>query len=315
MANATVSKHVNHYQTITDSILQALEQGVKPWARPWATKGGAEILDAGLPFNAASGRNYRGLNVPMLWAAAGASGYTRHAWVSYKQAQELGGSVRKGERATLVFFFKFLEREERADDGSTEQVRIPLIRAYPAFNIDQCEGIRLPQRAQPKPTESNGALGQVGPIVGRLGLAGGVRYGGNSAFYSPSADTVQVPSVESFKSRDGFLATLLHECGHATGHRTRLARDFSGRFGSEAYAFEELVAELCSAFSQATLGIRADIEHHASYIQSWQRVLKQDKHAFVKACSLAQAATDYLVGEPREERQDEQDNAALAQAA
>jgi antirestriction protein ArdC len=121
--------------------------------------------------------------------------------------------------------------------------------------------------------------------------------------------------VESFKSREGFLATLLHECGHATGHRSRLARDFSGRFGSEAYAFEELVAELCSAFSQATLGIRADIEHHASYIQSWQRVLKQDKHAFVKACSLAQAATDYLVGEPQEEHQDEQDNAALAQAA
>src|SRR5689334_12235350 len=204
MANAIVSKHVNHYQTITNSILAALEQGVKPWARPWTTKGGAEILDAGLPFNAASGRNYRGLNVPMLWAAASANGYTRHAWVSYKQAQELGGNVRKGERSTLVSFFKFLEREERADDGSTEQVRIPLIRAYPVFSVDQCEGIRLPQRAQPRPTESNGALGRVGPVVGRLGLAGGVRYGGDAAFYSPGPDSVQMPVVEAFKSRDAF---------------------------------------------------------------------------------------------------------------
>jgi antirestriction protein ArdC len=312
MARATVS---NHYQSITDSILAALEHGVKPWARPWTTRGGAEILDAGLPFNVSSRRNYRGLNVPMLWAAASANGYTRHAWLSYKQAQELGGNVRKGERATLVFFFKFLEREERADDGSTEQVRIPLIRAYPVFNVDQCEGTRLPQRAQSKPTESNGALGRVGPVVGRLGLAGGVRYGGNSAFYSPGVDTVQVPCMESFESRDAFLATLLHECGHATGHRSRLARDFSGRFGSEAYAFEELVAELCSAFSQATLGIRADIENHASYIESWQRVLKQDRYAFVKACSLAQAATDCLVGERQTEPGDEQEQATLPQAA
>ena len=115
---ATVSKHVDHYQSITNSILAALEQGVKPWARPWTTKGGAEMLDAGLPYNAASGRNYRGLNVPLLWAATAAGGYSRHAWVSFKQAQELGGSVRKGEKATHVYFFKFIERE----DSATEQV-------------------------------------------------------------------------------------------------------------------------------------------------------------------------------------------------
>src|SRR5689334_11397350 len=164
----------------------------------------------------------------MLWAAANANGYTRHAWLSYKQAQELGGNVRKGERSTLVFFFKFLEREERAQDGTTEQLRIPLIRACPVFSVDQCEGIRLPKRAQSGPTESNGALGRVGPVVGRLGLPGGVRYGGDAAFYSPGPDSVQMPVVEAFKSRDAFLATLLHECGHATGHPSRLARDFSG---------------------------------------------------------------------------------------
>ena len=306
MAKATVS---NHYQSITDSILAALEQGVKPWSRPWATRAGAEILDASLPFNASSGRNYRGLNVPMLWAAANANGYSRHAWVSYKQAQELGGNVRRGEKCTLVFLFKFLERVERAADGSTEQVRIPLIRAYPVFSVDQCEGVKLPQRTRPKPTESNGALGVVGPVVDRLRLVGGVRCGGNEAFYSPGADSVHVPAVEAFRSRDAFLATLLHECGHATGHRSRLNRDFAGRFGSEAYAFEELVAELCSAFSQAVLGIRADIEHHASYIESWQRVLKQDRYAFVKACSLAQAAADSMLGQ--QEQPDDGDASAV----
>ena len=165
MANAIVSKHVNHYQSITDSILQALEQGVKPWSRPWTTRGGAEMLDAGLPFNATSGRNYRGLNVPVLWAAAAGNGYTSHAWLSYKQARELGGNVCKDERSTLVFYFRLIEKEGRVAGGEPEQVRIPLIRAYPVFNIDQCEGVRRPRRAEHKPTQSSGSLGAVGPVV------------------------------------------------------------------------------------------------------------------------------------------------------
>jgi antirestriction protein ArdC len=127
-----------------------------------------------------------------------------------------------------------------------------------------------------------------------------MRYGGDAAFYSPGADLICVPQVEQFKSRDAFLATLLHECGHATGHPNRLNRDFSGRFGSQAYAFEELVAELTSAFSQAVLGIRADIERHASYIESWKSLLTQDCRAFAKACSLAQAAADFMIGQQEE---------------
>jgi len=259
------------------------------------------MLDAGLPHNAASGRNYRGLNVPLLWAATLAGGYSQHVWVSFRQAQALGGNVRKGERATFVYFFKFIERDERNASGESEKVRIPLIRTYPVFNADQCENVRIPQHAQRKPTESPGALGVVGPVIDRLGLAGGLRYGGNAAFYSFGADCVQVPAVESFISTDAFKATLLHECGHATGHHSRLARDFSGRFGNEAYPFEELVAELSSCMSQAVLGIRADIEHHASYIESWKRILKSDKYSFGKACTLAQQAVDYLVGDEEEE--------------
>lgn len=311
---ASVSKHVDHYQSITASILEALDQGVRPWSKPWKTTSGADRLDSALPFNAASGRNYRGLNVPLLWSVAQTKAYSRHVWISFKQAQELGGHVRKGEKATQVFYFQFLEREQQGDDGQPQQVRIPLIRAFPVFNVDQTDGVRLPKRTASKLQETGGGLGAVGAVVERLHLAGGLRYGGTSAFYAPGPDVIQMPSSEAFVTIDGFRATLLHECGHATGHRDRLSRDFSGRFGSDAYAFEELVAELTSAFSQAALGLRADIENHASYIASWQRVLKQDKHAFVKACGLAQSATDFLLGTDAQttETQGEQ---ALAQAA
>jgi antirestriction protein ArdC len=126
---------------------------------------------------------------------------------------------------------------------------------------------------------------------------------------------VQIPTVEAFTSVDAYRAVLLHECGHATGHKTRLARDFSGRFGDEAYAFEELVAELTSAMSQAVLGLRADVEMHASYLASWQRILTKDKHAFAKACSLAQRAADHLVGEQEEQHDEGETEATVQQAA
>ena len=281
---------MNHYQIVTDSIVAALAAGTKPWSKPWQTKRGV-MTDNALPFNVVSGKNYRGLNVPMLWGSSLEKGYDTHAWVSLKQANMLGGRVRKGEHSTWVYFLKQMEKDE---DGDT--VRFSMLRAYPVFNVAQCDGLKLPERAQPKPTESKGALGVVGPVVDRLKLEGGLRFGGESAFYTPSVDGITTPAVENFKSRDAFLATLLHECGHATGAKTRLARDFSGRFGDMAYAFEELVAELTSAFSQAALGLRADVENHASYIETWQRVLKQDRYAFGKACTLAQAATDLLLG-------------------
>lgn len=320
MARTTVaaSQRIDHYRQITDSILAALDAGTKPWARPWTTKDGAEILEAGLPFNAHSGRNYRGLNVPLLWAETMARGYSRHAWLSFKQALEFGGNVRKGERATWVYFFKMLDREEQTPEGGTERKRIPIIRAFPVFNADQCDGVRLPTReGRPAaaPDDSSGSLGVCRPVVDALGLAAGVSFGGAAACYSPTVDGIRLPAVDAFRSRDAFLATLLHECGHATGHRTRLSRDFSGRFGSDAYAFEELVAELASAMTQAVLGIRADVENHASYIEGWQRVLRGDKYAFAKACSLAQAAADYLLREHAAPESDADDQDAAMRTA
>jgi antirestriction protein ArdC len=149
--------------------------------------------------------------------------------------------------------------------------------------------------------------------VDGLRLGGGLRYGGDKAFYVPGYDSIQMPKADAFTSRDGYLAVLLHECGHATGHTSRLARRFSDRFGSDCYAFEELVAELCSAFSQAALGLRADIERHASYIDSWAQIMRKDSKAFAKACSLAQAAADYLLGQAAED--EDVEAVQLAQAA
>src|SRR5215510_9834596 len=289
---------IDSYKQITDAIITSLTAGVKPWSRPWQTKGGAYMLDGGLPFNVVSGRNYRGLNIPLLWATTQDKGYLQHAYLSFRQATQLGGSVRKGQKATWVYFFKFLDKAEPQPDGTSKLSRIPLIRACPVFNIEQCEGnLKLPERVLPQPTKSRSRLGVVGPVVDRLSLTGGLHFNGhNRAFYSPGNDSIHMPKVEQFQSRDGFLATLLHECGHATGAKGRLARDFSGRFGDSAYAFEELVAELASAFSQAALGLRADIENHASYLNSWLDILQHDRHAFTRACSLAQAASDYMLG-------------------
>jgi len=223
-------------------------------------------------------------------------GYEHNAYVSYKQAGILGGNVKKGEKATWIYFFKWLDITEK-QNGAEKSSRVPVLRAFPVFNIEQCEGhLNLPERVLPTPSKSKGALGVVGPVVNRLNLEGGLKFGGLQAFYAPSVDAIQMPKVENFKSKDGFLATLLHECGHATGHRCRLQRDFNARFGDSSYAFEELVAELASAFTQAALGLKADVENHASYIHSWMGILEQDRHAFPKACRLAQHASDYMLG-------------------
>lgn len=165
----------------------------------------------------------------------------------------------------------------------------------PAFNVAQCDNVRIPKRSARAIPDSHGALGVVGPIVESLGLDAGLQFGGDKAFYDPGPDFVQMPHAQDFTTREGFLATLLHECGHATGHARRLKREFGDRFGSDGYTFEELVAELTSAFTQAVLGIRADLEQHASYIESWSQFMRKDSKAFTKACTLAQAASDYLL--------------------
>jgi antirestriction protein ArdC len=281
------------YQTITDAILAALDT-CGPFERPWSRGAG----QAGLPFNESTKRTYRGSNVIMLWMAARAGGYATDQWATFKQWQNLGATVRKGAKGTPVLWFQMLERKGKpakpTDDD--DKAKIPCARITYAFNVAQVEGY---EAATPAPV-----LDPVASIeeAERLLIASGARivHGGDQAFYSPSSDHIALPRREAFigtatsSATEAYYSTALHELTHWTA--PRLKRDFGKRFGDEAYAAEELVAELGAAFLCATLGVsdspRAD---HASYLAHWSKVLRRDKRAFITASSKAAEATDFLM--------------------
>lgn len=279
------------YQTITDTLLNALEN-CGPFERPWI---GQSLT---MPLNVASGNEYRGTNIVMLWAAAQASGYAQNVWGTFKQWSEKGATVRKGEKGTPVIWFKMLERaDESSDDQEQESQRIPCARLSWVFNIAQVQGYEA--KNEEAPTEN-----LVTPIeqAEALMIASGakIRHEGHSAFYRPSTDEIVLPPQNLFtgtstsSATECYYSTALHELTHWTG--PRLAREFGKRFGDQAYAAEELVAELGAAFLCASLGVsnepRAD---HASYLASWIKILKNDKKAFITAASKASEASDYLL--------------------
>lgn len=272
------------FQQITDSIVSQLETGVRPWAKPWREGVGFE----GYPRNL-NGRPYRGANVFWLQMRADSHGYTAPVWATFNQVKAAGGSVRKGEKGTLVFFWKF---DKKRDEKTGELKNTVMVRTYVVFNVaGQCEGVTVPeQRAKPMAERVADAEALATATGARIG------WGGNKAFYSPAFDSVQMPPREAFKSADGLYGTLFHELGHWTGHDSRLKRDFTGRFGSEAYAFEELVAELTAAYVCGASGFyAAPREDHAAYLASWLKVLKGDKRAFITAASQAQKAADFIL--------------------
>src|SRR5438067_8732107 len=271
------------YQEVTDRIVAALENDTVPWLRPWRDHKSGSVLE---PYSAATGRPYNGVNLPVL----GTMPYADLGWLTFNQAKELGGSVRKGERGTGVVFWKFESRED-TDTGETKTV--PFARLYTVFNIAQCDGLdetKLKRPAAPVAgqTDMNAVATRVGAIV---------RHGGNKAFYTTAGDFVQVPSAAAFRSGDHYQATLAHELTHWTGHEKRCNREFGKRFGDQSYAFEELVAEIGSAFLCARTGIALDGLQHPSYIASWLRVLKEDKRAIFTASSKAKQAAEFLMNE------------------
>jgi antirestriction protein ArdC len=271
------------FQTITDSIVAQLETGVRPWSKPWVEGVGLD----GYPRNI-KGRAYRGANVFWLQMVAQSRGYDSPYWLTFNQAKEAGGSVRKGEKGTVVFFWKFDKKQDAVTGEIKQSV---MVKTYIVFNLAQVEGVAAPHvvpRTEAERIEDAEALA----------VATGARigWGGNRAFYSPAFDSVQMPLREAFKSPDVLYGTLFHEIGHWTGHTSRLARDFTGRFGTEAYAFEELVAELTAAFVCGAQGFGSpERRDHAAYIQSWLKVLKADPRAFITAASKAQAAADFIL--------------------
>ena len=265
-------------QTITDNIIKQLESGVAPWVKPWNSHG----VDA--PFNPIAKRYYNGINFIQLSMMPGST----HNWVTYKQAQSVGAQVRKGSKGVQVIYFSPLEVTDKVTGDSK---KIPMLKTYTVFNADQVDGLELP--VIEAPTQNNTVESCEAFIKAQRAR---IEFGGNRAFYVPSLDYIQLPGLDQFKSTPDYYATALHELSHWTGHESRLNRDFKNRFGSEAYAFEELVAELGSAMLCAHLKIDGQLQH-ASYIESWLKVLKDDPKNILKAGALAQKILNFTTNE------------------
>jgi antirestriction protein ArdC len=283
------------YQKITDQIVSELEQGVRPWLKPWNAEHAAGRITRPLRGN---GIPYRGINILMLWSAAMEKGFAAPIWMTFKQALEFNAHVRKGEQGSLVVYAdKIIRAETDADIGEESERAIPFMKGYTVFNCEQIDGLpeRFYAKAEPR-SETVQRIERVESFFAATGAA--VRHGGNRAYYSISTDHVQMPPIEAFRDAESYYATLAHEATHWTRHKSRLDREFGRkRFGDEGYAIEELVAELGSAFLSADLDLTPEVrDDHAAYIASWIKVLKDDKRAIFSAASHAQRAADFLHG-------------------
>lgn len=278
---------IDTYAAVTDKILSALEAGTKPWKRGWALGGG------GFP-QRANGEYYRGINVLLLWSAAADAGYCSNRWLTFKQAQALGASVRKGEKGTPIVFFKKLEVPAQGAGGEEEIRKIPMIRTYTVFNAEQVDGLPANWSA---PAVAADPIERDEAAEAALRSCGAdIRESGDKAFYAPGPDFVNMPTLDRFETTGDHLTTLAHELCHWTGHKARLDRALLNQFGSKDYAFEELVAEIGAAFVCARLGVAGDhIDNHAAYLSSWLKKLRDDKRAIFKAATLAQAAADMVL--------------------
>lgn len=287
------------YQEVTNKILERLDQGTVPWQNP-IRRGSGD----GWPKNLHSGKNYRGINVFLLGMTAWEAGFRSDYWITFKQAQERGGEVKKGEKSSLVIFWKQLDKE---DSETGEDVRIPLLRHYNVFNVEQCHGINIPDAPDEPPTEPFEPLEHAEAIVTGYQNGPKIREEGSRACYRPSTDEVFMPLAKQFLDRESYYSTLMHELSHSTGHSQRLNRGLDTNlapFGSPDYSREELVAEMSAAFLCASCGISPPtIDQSASYIDHWRKQLQGDKKLIVQASAAAQKATDWILGTQFEQAQ------------
>ena len=277
------------YAEVSARIIAELERGALPWVKPWSATAGMNT-----PCNAVSNRPYSGCNIILLWLARN-RGWASPRFLTFKQALEAGGNVRKGEHGTKVYFVKQLQVQDKDAEGEGATRIVPMLREYTVFNVDQCENlperIRTPSPMRIRNPESRDALAD--EFLGSTGAD--IREGHGEAYYVPSRDFISLPAFEAFKGADHFYNVAFHELTHWTGHKARLGRDLKNRFGSGQYAAEELVAELGAAFLCAEFGFDGDVRN-AGYIATWIGLLKADKRAFFTACSAASKAVDYLRG-------------------
>jgi antirestriction protein ArdC len=281
------------FDRVTQKIIADLEQGVLPWQKPWQG-GGTDHMTRPLRH---TGEPYNGVNILLLWDEAASKGFANPTWMTFKQAEEYGGKVRKGEKgAFVVYANKLIKTETDEQTGADVERQIPFLRGYHVFNVEQIDG--LPEKFSlpvTPPIQNNlGRLERVEHFIRNTGAE--IRYGGDSAHYSEKLDQIHLPTIESFKDSESYYATLAHEATHWTKHEKRLNREFGRvKWGDEGYAKEELVAEIGSAFLCADLGItpetRAD---HAAYIGYWLKILKNDRKFTFTAASHATRAVEYL---------------------
>lgn len=287
------TKRQTIYQEVTERIIRELEAGRVPWVQPW---GKPEIeTPLGLPKNAATRKTYSGINILILWGAAIELGARAQSWLTFRQAKALGGSVRKGERGTTVVYAdRFIPKAEleRADAEGDDAQAVPFLKRYTVFNVGQCEGLPEEAYAGASPLPEREAIPHAEALIAATGAD--FRIGGDKAFYVPSKDYIQVPPQPAFFEQIDYYRTCFHELGHWSGHESRLARAFKGRFGSKPYAREELVAEMASAFICASLGIVPTVRH-TDYIADWLDVVKEDERAIFNAASLASKAADFIL--------------------
>jgi antirestriction protein ArdC len=289
----TKDRNKDIYSEITNTIIAELEKGVLPWAPNWDSRLHSRPMRS-------NDEPYRGINVLLLWMAGARAGYHSCYWFTYRQVKEMGGFVRKGEKATSVVYCGSMTKLERDDKGEEKERQVPFLRQYAVFNLNQTE--EMPERfhwptndLQYLATEQEG-IEIVDQFFRNTGAE--IAHGTNVPHYSILSDRVHMPARTAFKSMNDYFAVLAHEVTHWTGHPTRCPRNFRAIVGSPAnYAREELVAELGAAFLCADLELsmqpRAD---HAEYIAIWLEVLRNDKRAIFQASSMAQKAIDFLHG-------------------
>lgn len=270
---------VDIYQEVTDQMIELLELHGSDWVKSWSV--------SGLPVNISSSNNYRGINVPLLGSAGAKKGFDSNVWGTYKQWTEQGGQVRTGEKGTMAVFYKSLNIKDEETD--TEK-NIPMLNRFVLFNSDQVDGVEVV-----KPVTFINDTIEAGQAI-LSGSGADIRHGGSVAFYTKGEDYIAMPDLERFHSSTDYYLTAFHELTHWTAHKSRLDRNMSSRFGDNAYALEELIAEMGSAFLAAHTGLSVEPrEDHAKYLNSWLNVLKADKKAIFTAASRAQAASDFLL--------------------
>ena len=276
------------FEVITDRILAALDEGTIPWRKPWKC--------GGAPRNLVTGKPYRGLNVFLTIM----QGYASPYWLTFKQAQEKGGQVKKGEKGTPIIYWNWQKRQVEDQDGDLEEKQVPFMRYYTVFNLAQIDGIAIPQ------DQSNtfAPIVSCEDVITNMPQAPVIESGWARASYNPVADIVRMPPRSAFKSEAGYYSTLFHELTHSTGHASRLDRKTiteMAAFGSEDYSKEELIAELGAAFLCGHAGIEQEIiENSAAYIAAWRARLSEDKRLIISAAAQAQKAADFILGHQAE---------------